>query len=104
MASQPNRLRTTLGIAVEGANVGLAHQPQEKEDVSITLRLPLANRSSVEDLKRIKVIGEHGNLVPLGELVKVEQRANEQSIYHKNLMPVVYVTGDVAGQEESPSM
>jgi rhodanese-related sulfurtransferase len=89
-------------MAVEGANVGLAHQPQEKEDVPITLRLPLANRSSVEDLKRIKVIGEHGNLVPLGELVKVEARANEQSIYHKNLMPVVYVTGDVAGQEESP--
>ena len=96
------QVAATLGIAVEGANVGLAHQPQEKEDVPITLRLPLANRSSVEDLKRIKVIGEHGNLVPLGELVKVEERANEQSIYHKNLMPVVYVTGDVAGQEESP--
>ena len=27
---------------------------------------------------------------------------SEQSIYHKNLMPVVYVTGDVAGAEESP--
>jgi multidrug efflux pump subunit AcrB len=96
------QVAATLGIAVEGANVGLAHQPQEKEDVPITLRLPLANRSSVDDLKRIKVIGEHGNLVPLGELVKVKERANEQSIYHKNLMPVVYVTGDVAGQEESP--
>ncbi len=68
----------------------------------IVLRLPLADRSSIGDLKRIKVIGNRGNLVPLGELVKVEQQANEQSIYHKNLMPVVYVTGDVAGQEESP--
>ena len=96
------QVSSTLRIAVEGMNVGLAHQPQEKEDVPITLRLPLANRSSIDDLKRIKVIGERGNLVPLGELVKVEQRPNEQSIYHKNLMPVVYVTGDVAGQEESP--
>lgn len=96
------QVAATLSMAVEGTNVGLAHQPQEKDDVPITLRLPLANRSSVDDLKRIKVIGERGNLVPLGELVKVEQRANEQSIYHKNLMPVVYVTGDVAGQEESP--
>ena len=96
------QVAATLSMAVEGVNVGLAHQPQEKEDVPITLRLPLANRSSVDDLKRIKVIGERGNLVPLGELVKVEQHPNEQSIYHKNLMPVVYVTGDVAGQEESP--
>jgi multidrug efflux pump subunit AcrB len=96
------QVASTLRLAVEGANVGLAHQAQEKEDVAITLRLPLANRSSIDDLKRIKVISERGNLVALGELVKVEQRPNEQNIYHKNLMPVVYVTGDVAGEEESP--
>jgi len=93
---------TTLSIAIAGLNVGLAHQPVEKEDVPIVLRLPLAARSSLDDLKRIKVIGERGNLVALGELVRVEQLTSEQSIYHKNLMPVVYVTGDVAGAEESP--
>jgi multidrug efflux pump subunit AcrB len=93
---------TTLSIAIAGLNVGLAHLPVEKEDVPIVLRLPLAARSSVDDLKRIKVIGDRGNLVALGELVRVEQLKSEQSIYHKNLMPVVYVTGDVAGAEESP--
>jgi len=93
---------TTLSLAIAGLNVGLAHQPAEKEDVPIVLRLPLAARSSVDDLKRIKVIGQSGNLVALGELVRVEQLTSEQSIYHKNLMPVVYVTGDVAGAEESP--
>ena len=96
------QVATTLRIAVEGMQAGLAHQPQEKEDVPIFLRLPLADRSSVNDLKRLRVIGQRGNLVPLGELVKVEKSINEQSIYHKNLMPVVYVTGDVAGAEESP--
>jgi multidrug efflux pump subunit AcrB len=35
-------------------------------------------------------------------LVRVEEQIAEQSIYHKNLMPVVYVTGDVAGKVESP--
>jgi multidrug efflux pump subunit AcrB len=56
----------------------------------------------VDSLKGIKVLGQGGNLVPLGELVRVEQGVNEQSIYHKNLMPVVYVTADVAGEVESP--
>ena len=93
---------TTLSIAIAGLNVGLAHQPAEKEDVPIVLRLPLAARSSVDDLKRIKVVGYGGNLVALGELVRVDELKSEQSIYHKNLMPVVYVTGDVAGAEESP--
>jgi multidrug efflux pump subunit AcrB len=40
--------------------------------------------------------------VPLSELVKVEQVTADKSIYHKNLMRVVYVTADVAGREESP--
>jgi len=96
------QVAATLRIAIEGMKVGLTHQPQEKEDVSIVLRLPQAERSSVDDLKQIKVIGQQGNLVSLGELVRVEEQTTDQSIYHKNLMPVVYVTGDVAGKVESP--
>jgi multidrug efflux pump subunit AcrB len=96
------QVATTLRIAVSGLTVGLAHQPREKEDVPIVLRLARAERSSVEELKQIKVMGARGNLVPLGELVRVEQQMADKSIYHKNLMPVVYVTGDVAGQIESP--
>jgi len=96
------QVAATLRIAIEGMNVGLTHQPQEKEDVPIILRLPRAQRSSVDDLKQIKVLGQSGNLVSLGELVRVEEQTADQSIYHKNLMPVVYVTGDVAGKVESP--
>ncbi|MEW6212488.1 MAG: efflux RND transporter permease subunit, partial [Acidobacteriota bacterium] len=86
----------TLRVALDGMSVGIIHQPQEKEDVPITLRLPRENRSSVEDLKRIKVMGARGNLVALGEIARVEEQTADKSIYHKNLMPVVYVTGDVA--------
>lgn len=96
------QVAATLRIAIGGMNVGLIHQEQEKEDVPIVLRLTRAERSSVDDLKQIKVSGPRGNLVPLGELVRVEHLTADQSIYHKNLMPVVYVTGDVAGTVESP--
>ncbi len=96
------QVAATLRIAVDGIQVGLVHQPREKEDLPIVLRLPRAERSSVHDLKQIKVMGQHGDFVPLGELVRVEEQVADKSIYHKNLMPVVYVTGDVAGKEESP--
>jgi multidrug efflux pump subunit AcrB len=96
------QIATTLRLAVEGRQVGLAHLPQEKEDVPIVLQLARAERSSVDDLKQIKVQGRNGNLVPLGELVRVEQLTAEKSIYHKNLMPVTYVTADIAGSVESP--
>jgi multidrug efflux pump subunit AcrB len=92
----------TLSVAVEGVNAGLLHDPREKEDVPIVLRFPREERSSVSDLMNIKLSGDSGNLVSLGELVKVEETVQQKNIYHKNLKPVIYVTGDVAGAEESP--
>ncbi len=96
------QVSSSLRIAVAGIGTGLLHQSAEKEDVVIYLRLPRDERSSVEGLKQIKVMGQRGNLVPLGELVRVEKLIADKPIHHKNLMPVVYVTGDVAGEEESP--
>ena len=96
------QITQTLNIAVGGKNVGLVHLPSEKEDTYINLRLPRADRSSISDIEQIKVVGERGNLVPVSELVQVRESRNDKSIYHKNLMPVVYVTADVAGAVESP--
>jgi multidrug efflux pump subunit AcrB len=98
-----DQIGETLRMAVSGAPVGLAHLPKEKEDVDIELQLPRADRSSVASLGAIRLISRSGALVPLSELVRVDQGTIEQTIYHKNLKPVVYVTGDVAGQLESPA-
>ncbi len=92
----------TLRLALGGAVVGLAHQPREKEDVDILLRLPRAQRASVSDLGAIRLASATGTMVPLSELTRVERGTIKTSIYHKNLKRVVYVTGDVAGREESP--
>ncbi len=97
------QIAETLRIAVDGMNVGLVHLPSEKEDTYINLRLPRSSRSSLSDIQQLKVIGKRGNLVPVSELVTVDQRNIDRSIYHKNLMPVVYVTADVAGAIESPA-
>jgi multidrug efflux pump subunit AcrB len=66
------------------------------------LRLPIGDRSSIEALNKLRVASRSGKLVPLGELGYWEKSVRDRSIYHKNLMPVVYVTADVAGREESP--
>jgi multidrug efflux pump subunit AcrB len=91
-----------LRMAVGGTPVGLAHLPAEKEDVQIFLRLPQADRSDAAHLAQIPLQSPSGVMVPLGELVRVEDTVAEKSLYHKNLMPVTYVIGDVAGREESP--
>ena len=91
-----------VDLALRGAQAGIMHLPEEAEDVPILLRLPLEDRSSVEALGRIRVASSSGRLVPLVELGQWRESVRDRSIYHKNLMPVVYVTADVSGREESP--
>ena len=92
----------TLRLALSGLNVGLLHDEREAEDVVVRIEVPRALRSSVEALRELHLTGAGGALVPLGTLVNIEEATAPKSIYHKNLMPVVYVTADVAGSEESP--
>jgi len=95
-------INRALGMNLSGSQAGLLHQPAEKEDVRIILRLPLESRAGIERLKTIKLANRQGEMIPLSSLVKTTETHLDRSIYHKNLMPVVYVTGDVAGEKESP--
>ena len=97
-----DQLTQTIALAVAGSGVELAHIPEATEDVPIYLQLPLSQRSSLQEIENIQLQGASGNLVPLGEVVQVRQTTQDLSIYHKNLKPVVYVTGDVSGSKESP--
>jgi multidrug efflux pump subunit AcrB len=109
----PDRLKTSLAglsigdiqdsvaLALGGASAGLAHLDREGEDVPIRLQLPLSARLSRGGLERIRIPSPSG-MIPLAELGSWTETAREASIYRKNLMPVVYVTADVAGREESP--
>ncbi len=95
-------IQETVQLGLSGAVAGLAHLPLEAEDVPVEARLPLADRSSIDALNNLRVASATGKLVPLSELGTWERTVVGPSIYHKNLMPVVYVTADVAGREESP--
>jgi multidrug efflux pump subunit AcrB len=91
-----------LRLASAGDSAGLIHAPDEKEDVPIVVRLARASRSDLNRLMNLKVRGQDGNLVALGEIAHIERDIEDKSIYHKNLMPVTYVTADLAGVNESP--
>nr|HRC87855.1 efflux RND transporter permease subunit [Thermoanaerobaculia bacterium] len=66
------------------------------------LRLDRRQRSSRADLLALGVPSGSGRLVPLSELVEATDRGREPFVYHKDLRPVTYVVGEVAGAAESP--
>ena len=92
----------SVQIGLEGATAGLLHSPESREDVPIRVQLGRADRSSVDSLTSLRLPSVGGGQVSIGELTNVERKTIDTSLYGKNLRPVVYVLGDVAGEEESP--
>ena len=91
-----------LALATSGMQVGLLHVGDAREPIPVTVELTRADRSSEQALENMKLPGADGAMISLRELVTVDHETIQRSIYHKNLKRVVYVTGDVAGAEESP--
>ena len=87
----------TLRLALEGEDVGLVHIPKEKQPVQVRLRLPIIERTGLENLGVLALRTAAGHMVPLSELIRVEQTVRDKAIYHKNQKPVVYVIADVGG-------
>jgi multidrug efflux pump subunit AcrB len=92
----------TARLALSGQDIGVLHDENEAEPVSIRLELPRAERSSATDLGDVNLISMAGRPVPLSELVRIQNAEREPSRHRKNLQGVVYVTGDLAGSSESP--
>jgi multidrug efflux pump subunit AcrB len=80
----------------------LLHDPLSREDIPIEVRLARSDRSGIENLQALKLPTSAGAQIALQEVTTMQQTTIDRSVYHKNLQPVVYVTGDVAGEEESP--
>ncbi|MBX6331734.1 MAG: efflux RND transporter permease subunit [Gemmatimonadaceae bacterium] len=95
------QVSATLALALSGAPTALAASPTAREGVTIVPRLALADRSSVDALLAVPVPTATGPQ-PLAQFVRVDSTVRESARYRKNLRPVIYVTGDVAGAIESP--
>lgn len=95
-------IANALTLATSGSQAGLVHDEMVREPIPALVQFTRESRSSEQALESIHLRGSNGAMVPLRELVTIDRSAIQQSIYHKNLRRVVYVTGDVAGAEESP--
>ena len=96
------RVTQALQTALSGEDVAYVRDGYQKYPVPVRLELPVSDKSELDSLLMIRVAGRDGNLVPLTEIVNVQDSEWEQTIYHKDLLPVVFVTGDMAGHFDSP--
>ena len=91
-----------LQLGVSGRDATYLRDGASKYPVPVRLRLPAGDQASLEQLLTLRVRAGDGRLVPLSELVTVQRLPWEPVIYRKDLLPVVYVTGDEASSIDSP--
>ncbi len=92
----------TLRLGLEGADVTYAHVGRERYPIPVRLELPVADKETIGELLELEVRSASGARVPLSELVSARQTPWDSTIYHKDLLPVAYVMGDMAGRLDSP--
>ena len=91
-----------IHVALSGQDVTSLHDATAKYALPLRLGLPAENRSRIDDVLKLKVRARDGVLVPLSEVVQTMPVERDYPIYHKDLLPVVYVFGDMSGKLDSP--
>ena len=91
-----------LGAALGGLDASYVHTGREREPIPVRLELPVADQARIDDLLALELRAAGGARVAVADVVSVEQRDWDGAIHHKDLLPVVYVTGDMAGRLDSP--
>jgi multidrug efflux pump subunit AcrB len=91
-----------LNTALRGEDVSYLHSSTAKYPIPLRLELPVADKAGMATVLDLKTRAQGGQLVPLSEIVDVERTQRENAIYHKDLLPVVFVFGDMAGKLDSP--
>jgi len=92
----------TAAMALSGVDAAYLHDGHSKYPVPVRLQLPLADQVGLEAILAMPLRAANGQMVPLSELVQVEQGVIDKPFYTKDLQGVSYVFGDVAGTRDSP--
>ncbi|MBF0446044.1 MAG: efflux RND transporter permease subunit [Magnetococcales bacterium] len=91
-----------LQTVLSGRDISFLRIDKTKYTIPIHIELSPANKADMEALLGLKVKSTSGELFALSEFITIIKAPIENAIYHKDLVRVVYVTADMAGDLDSP--
>jgi multidrug efflux pump subunit AcrB len=95
-------IASTLRMGLAGDAATYLHDAS-RYAVPTVIELPPQMQGNLDALLQLTVRSQAGATVPIRELVRVSDTLREQPIYRKDLLPVTFVTGDMAGEgSDSP--
>lgn len=96
------QLVSALSMLVGGDNVSYLHDDNAKYAVPIRLILEEGDKAQQSRLMSLSLRSQSGHLVPISSFAEIREAEWSGARYHKDLLPVSYVTADMAGKVDSP--
>jgi len=96
------QITEVVAAAVGGFDATYLRVGGGQEPVPVRLELPFGDKARIQDLMTLELRSQSGARVRLGALTTARELSWDGDIHHKNLLPVTYVTGDMAGKLDSP--
>lgn len=98
----PQQVVGNLTYVLKEYPISTLYDENSNNSVGIVLSLEDKDKSNLFDIQNLKVKGNQGTMIPIGDMVKVKKDTLQKTIYRKDQKRVVYVTADMAGTLESP--
>lgn len=98
----PQQIAQTMQMAMSNRPITNLYDEDASNQIGLLLALAEKEKSTISDMKQLKVRSKNAMMIPIGDLVAVHERTKAKSIYRKNQKRVVYVLADMAGTLESP--
>lgn len=95
-------ITAAVQMASEGYNATYLRNDHKRALTPVQLKLSEGALANWQALSQLTIPSNQGGHIPLGELVQKVDTQRENTIYRKDLRPVVFVTADLAGGPDSP--
>jgi multidrug efflux pump subunit AcrB len=96
------QVSNAIALALGGEDVTYIHRGHEKKPIPVRLEVPVAAKTDIEGLMALEVRSREGVPVPMSDFASASLIPWDGAIIHKDLLPVVFVTADMAGSLDSP--
>ena len=94
----------TLAAGLGGLDATYARIGRETYPIPVRLELEVPAKADLASVLALQVRSHGGARVPLSEITTTTRRPWENAIYHKDLLPMSWVTADSVGAHRQPAL
>jgi multidrug efflux pump subunit AcrB len=91
-----------LAAGLGGLDATYIKAGHETDPIPVRLELDVPEKARISDVLALQVRSRSGSRIQLSEIAKVEEKPWDGPVYHKDLLPLNWVSADAVGATDSP--